>query len=191
MADYKQPLATLEAAGIRLAPTASMARQEAIALPAEAKRLTDQSNTIAQLKQEIAVKPNSPAAIRSLADAEAAIADVSAALQDKQKFLKLVSFGSGVDEKLMNLGVSGPIKIPVGITTEILYNNVNRFLRERLSAKVADKIGRELLDSGALEKALQNLRGQSPVPQNTLAQRAVGFAKKATPNALLTLPIED
>jgi len=58
----------------------------------------------------------------------------------------------------MSIGASGPIKIPVGITAEILYNNINRFLRQRVEGKLADQIGRELLDSGAIARALQNAR---------------------------------
>lgn len=156
MTDYKLPLQELEKAGIRLSPTSRSAGGAAARMGERAEALAGQSKTIDQLKKAVDQDPTNPTAMQTLAEAEKAIADVTATLKDRREFAKLVSFGSGVSEDVMGIGMKGPIKIPVGITTEIIYNNVNRFLRDRLSKKLADQIGRELLDSGALEKALKN-----------------------------------
>lgn len=156
MTDYKLPLQELEKAGIRLSPTSRGAGGAATQMTARAETLAGQSKTIDQLKKAVDRDPTNPVAMQSLSEAETAIADVAAVLEDRRKFAKLVSFGSGVAEDIMGTGLKGPIKIPVGITAEIVYNNVNRFLRERVSKKMADQIGRELLDSGALKKALED-----------------------------------
>jgi hypothetical protein len=158
MTDYELPLATLEKAGIKVKTALDLTRLPATVLPATAEGLAAQSQTIAKLQSKVDADPTNRAAIKSLNDAQTAINEVTAALKDKKKFAKLVRFGSGVPESGMSIGASGPIKIPVGITAEILYNNVNRFLRQRVEGKLADQIGRELLDSGAIARALQNAR---------------------------------
>lgn len=172
MDDYKLPLKELEKAGIRLSPTSRTAGGAATRMGERAEMLAGQSKTIDQLKKAVDKDPTNPVAMQTLSEAETAIADVTAALKDRREFAKLVSFGSGVAEDVMGVGMKGPVKIPVGITAEIIYNNVNRFLRERVSKKLADQIGRELLDSGALSKALKDAyaaqaaapRGPSRVP---------------------------
>jgi hypothetical protein len=158
MTDYELPLATLEKAGIKVKTALDLTRLPATVLPATAEGLAAQSQTIAKLQSKVDADPTNRAAIKSLNDAQTAINEVTAALKDKKKFAKLVRFGSGVPESGMSIGASGPIKIPVGITAEILYNNINRFLRQRVEGKLADQIGRELLDSGAIARALQNAR---------------------------------
>jgi len=158
LTDYELPLATLEKAGIKVKTALNLTRLPATVLPATAEGLAAQSQTIAKLQSKVDADPTNRAAIKSLNDAQTAINEVAAALKDKKKFAKLVRFGSGVPESGMSIGASGPIKIPVGITAEILYNNINRFLRQRVEDKLADQIGRELLDSGAIARALQNAR---------------------------------
>jgi hypothetical protein len=158
MTDYELPLATLEKAGIKVKTALDLTRLPATVLPATAEGLAAQSQTIAKLQSKVDADPTNRAAIKSLNDAQTAINEVTAALKDKKKFAKLVQFGSGVPESGMSIGASGPIKIPVGITAEILYNNINRFLRQRVEGKLADQIGRELLDSGKIARALQNAR---------------------------------
>ena len=158
MTDYELPLATLEKAGIKVKTALDLTRLPATVLPATAEGLAAQSQTIAKLQSKVDADPTNRAALKSLNDAQTAINEVAAALKDKKKFAKLVRFGSGVPESGMSIGTSGPVKIPVGITAEILYNNINRFLRERVEGKLADQIGRELLDSGAIARALQNAR---------------------------------
>ena len=157
MTDYELPFATLEKAGIKVKTALDLTRLPATVLPAIAEGLAAQSQTIAKLQSKVDADPTNRAAIKSLNDAQTAIDEVTAALKDKKKFAKLVRFGSGVPESGMNTGASGPIKIPVGLTAD-LYNNINRFLRERVDGKLADQIGRELLDSGAIARALQNAR---------------------------------
>lgn len=163
MDDYKLPLKELEKAGIRLSPTSRTAGGAATRMGERAEMLAGQSKTIDQLKKAVDQDPTNPVAMQTLSEAEKAIADVTAALKDRREFAKLVSFGSGVAEDVMGVGMKGPVKIPVGITAEIIYNNVNRFLRERVSKKLADQIGRELLDSGALAKALKDARAAQAV----------------------------
>jgi hypothetical protein len=158
MTDYELPLATLEKAGIKIKTALDLTRLPATVLPATAEGLAAQSQTIAKLQSKVDADPTNRTAIKSLNDAQTAINEVTAALKDKKKFAKLVRFGSGVPESGMSIGASGPIKIPVGITAEILYNNINRFLRQRVEGKLADQIGRELLDSGEIARALQNAR---------------------------------
>jgi len=158
MTDYELPLATLEKAGIKIKTALDLTRLPATVLPATAEGLAAQSQTIAKLQSKVDADPTNRAAIKSLNDAQTAVNEVAAALKDKKKFAKLVRFGSGVPDSGISIGASGPIKIPVGITAEILYNNINRFLRERVEGKLADQIGRELLDSGAIARALQNAR---------------------------------
>ena len=158
MTDYELPLATLEKAGIKVKTALDLTRLPATVLPATAEGLAAQSQTIAKLQSKVDADPTNRAAIKSLNDAQTAINEVTAALKDKKKFAQLVRFGSGVPESGMSIGAKGPIKIPVGITAEILYNNINRFLRQRVEGKLADQIGRELLDSGAIARALQNAR---------------------------------
>jgi len=158
MTDYELPLATLEKAGIKIKTALDLTRLPATVLPATAEGLAAQSQTIAKLQSKVDADPTNRAALKSLNDAQTAINEITAALKDKKKFAKLVRFGSGVPDSGMSIGASGPIKIPVGITAEILYNNINRFLRQRVEGKLADQIGRELLDSGAIARALQNAR---------------------------------
>ena len=158
MTDYELPLATLEKAGIKIKTALDLTRLPATVLPATAEGLAAQSQTIAKLQSKVDADPTNRAAIKSLNDAQKAIDEVTAALKDKKKFAQLVRFGSGVPESGMSIGAKGPIKIPVGITAEILYNNINRFLRQRVEGKLADQIGRELLDSGEIARALQNAR---------------------------------
>jgi hypothetical protein len=158
MTDYELPLATLEKAGIKVKTALDLTRLPATVLPATAEGLAAQSQTIAKLQSKVDADPTNRAALKSLNDAQTAINEVTAALKDQKKFAKLVRFGSGVPESGMSIGAKGPIKIPVGITAEILYNNINRFLRDRVEGKLADQIGRELLDSGAIARALQNAR---------------------------------
>ena len=156
MTDYELPLATLEKAGIKIKTALDLVRLPATVFPAAAERLAAQSQTIAKLQSKVDADPTNRTALKSLNDAQTAINEVTAALKDKKKFAQLVRFGSSVPESGMSIGASGPIKIPVGITAEILYNNINRFLRQRVEGKLADQIGRELLDSaGALARALQ------------------------------------
>lgn len=180
MDDYKLPLKELENAGIRLSPTSRTAGGAATRMGERAEMLAGQSKTIDQLKKAVDQDPTNPVAMQTLSEAEKAIADVTAALKDRREFAKLVSFGSGVAEDVMGVGMKGPIKIPVGITTEIIYNNVNRFLRERVSKKLADQIGRELLDSGALAKALKDARAAQAV-----AARGPSRAPAGVVNALV------
>lgn len=158
MTDYELPLATLEKAGIKVKTGLELTKLPATVFPATAEGLAAQSKTIAKLQSKVDADPTNPAAIKSLNDAQTAINEVTAALKDQKKFAKLVQFGSGVPDTGISIGAKGPIKIPVGITAEILYNNINRFLRERVEGKLADQIGRELLDSGAIARALQNAR---------------------------------
>jgi len=159
MTDYELPLATLEKAGIKIKTALDLVRLPATVFPAAAERLAAQSQTIAKLQSKVDADPTNRTALKSLNDAQTAINEVIAALKDKKKFAQLVQFGSGVPESGMSIGASGPIKIPVGITAEILYNNINRFLRQRVEGKLADQIGRELLDSAdALARALQKAR---------------------------------
>lgn len=158
MTDYELPLATLEKAGIKVKTGLELTKLPATVFPATAEGLAAQSKTISKLQSKVDADPTNPAAIKSLNDAQTAIKEVAAALKDQKKFAKLVQFGSGVPDTGISIGAKGPIKIPVGITAEILYNNINRFLRERVEGKLADQIGRELLDSGAIARALQNAR---------------------------------
>jgi hypothetical protein len=158
MTDYELPLATLEKAGIKVKTGLELTKLPATVFPATAEGLAAQSQTIAKLQSKVDADPTNPAAIKTLNDAQTAINEVTAALKDQKKFAKLVQFGSGVPDTGISIGAKGPIKIPVGITAEILYNNINRFLRERVEGKLADQIGRELLDSGAIARALQNAR---------------------------------
>lgn len=114
-------------------------------LEGEAKTLAGKSKVIEGLRKKFLENPTDTTAAKSLSEAEQAIADVVEHLRQGKRFKKLAALGSE-SMNAKGFDVPGRLKAPVGIQTEIIYNNIDAFLSKRMGAKAADTLARELMD---------------------------------------------
>lgn len=179
--DYRFQLDQLEAAGIRVRGVMDAAISAAQTAAKDFEKLSAQSKALASLKSKVNADPKNVTAVRDYDAAQSAVSDVTRILSDRSKFLELAAMGgtAKIRKELADYEKGTISKLPVGITAEIIYNNVSKFLSDRVSKKVADQIGRELLDSGLLKRALQSAAAppKSPrIPAGLLPAVTIGGA---------------
>lgn len=156
--NYRFQLDQLEQAGIRVRGVIDDTITRAEKATAKYEDFANQSKTLSELQTKVQDSPNSPTAMRTLSEANRAVQEVMDVLKDREKFKQLLSFGKSGEDLAEKATEAKSIKVPVKVYQEIAYNNVRKILSSRLEAKLADKLGRELLDSTQMREAILRAR---------------------------------
>jgi hypothetical protein len=156
--NYRFQLDQLEQAGIRVRGVIDDTITRAEKATAKYEDFANQSKTLSELQTKVQDSPNSPTAMRTLKEANRAVQDVMDVLKDREKFGQLLRFGKRGEDLAEKATEAKSIKIPVTVYEEIAYNNVRKILSSRLETKLADKLGRELLDSTQMREAILRAR---------------------------------